>query len=242
MQIFEVKNTVSLLSDKLWLNVSPSLSQFDQPLLNVISEKISIAEWQYIQDADEPLSLEIALNLLHEYCQVYSEPIHLLGHSTSGLLAWLYAQRYPEKVRSLTLLSVGAYLGIDWQIQYYSLLSFLPCSRKTILKQMVNNMFGNCCNLMKEQYVSILQEDLNTSLSPHNLYQHFCLTPETIPIPLFICGGQNDLIIDQNLLNSWYFWLKKGDRLWECPTGGHFFHYFHPLEVSQQICQFWDSI
>jgi pimeloyl-ACP methyl ester carboxylesterase len=135
--------------DALWVNVSPALRRFDRPLLNVLSRQVAIAEWQYYQTADEPTSLEVALVLLHDYVQkCVSEaseqefqPLHLLGHGTGGLLAWLYARRYPERVRSLTLLSVGAYPAVDWQAHYYAQLQFLPCCREALLTQMVYTLY-----------------------------------------------------------------------------------------------------
>jgi|GEM_PF-2838428 len=66
-----------------------------------------------------PTSLDAALVLLHDYLKEGDRPLHLLGHSTGGLLGLLYAHRYPERVRSLTLLSVGVHPAIDWQAHYY---------------------------------------------------------------------------------------------------------------------------
>ena len=233
---------MSMISNILWLNVSPSLRQFDQPLLHFISQKVAISEWQYLQTVDEPLSLEVALQLLDDYCQKCPGPVHLLGHSTSGLLALLYAQRYPEKVKSLTLLSVGVYAAVDWQAHYYAQFNLLPCLRETILAQSVQNLFGDCCPPMKRKYLSILDQDLRTSLSPHNLYQQMRLFPKGVSVPFLVCGGQNDFVIDQNLLQGWQTYLKKGDRLWECPKGRYFFHYVYPQLVSEQIFDFWHSL
>ncbi|MHC5733019.1 MAG: alpha/beta fold hydrolase, partial [Nostoc sp.] len=66
--------------------------------------------------------------------------MHLIGHSTGGLLGLLYTRRYPEKVKSLTLLAVGADAALDWQAHYYTHRPFL--SRQKILTTMVYNLFG----------------------------------------------------------------------------------------------------
>ncbi|MCU0568971.1 MAG: alpha/beta hydrolase [Oculatellaceae cyanobacterium Prado106] len=226
----------------LWLNVSPAFTKLDRPLLKTLSQQTDIAQWQYQQSPDEPLSLEIALTLLHDYLKHNSQPIHLLGHSTAGLLALLYARRYPERVRSLTLLSVGVHPAVDWQAHYYTQLQLLPCPRETLLTQTVYHLFGRQCPHRTREFRKMLDQDLQCSLSPHNLYQRASYFPHGAPVPLLVCGGQNDTIIDPNLLQGWQTWLKEGDRLWQCPNGRYFFHYCYPEMVSQQISQFWDAL
>lgn len=230
---------MSLLADAVWLNVSPALQKFDRPLLTQLCKNLSIAQWTYSQTPDEPMSLEVALGLLHDYLKAYDRPVHLLGHSTSGLLGLLYARRYPEKVQSLALLAVGAYPAIDWQAHYYAQLQLLPCARTTLLTQMVYNLFGHQSRPIAAQLQQILEKDLMSSLSPHTLYQQASVLSGGVSVPLLICGSQDDMVIDSNLLQGWQPWLKAGDRLWECPQGRYFFHYFQPQLTSEQITSFW---
>jgi pimeloyl-ACP methyl ester carboxylesterase len=232
---------MSKLPDALWLNVSPALEKLDRPLLKHLSQHISIAQWQYCQTQDEPMSLEIALVLLHDYLKHHDRPIHLLGHSTSGLLGLLYARRYPERVRSLTLLSVGVYPAVDWQAHYYTQFQILPCSREMLLMQTVCNLFGHQSCPVARDLLQVLEQDLKSSLSPHTLYRRVSFFPGGVSVPLMICSSQNDVVIDPNLLQGWQPWLKEGDRLWQCPDGRYFFHYFHPTQVSEQIVAFWHS-
>jgi pimeloyl-ACP methyl ester carboxylesterase len=231
---------MSHLPDALWLNVSPDLQRFDRPLLKHLSKHISIAQWEYCQTLDEPLSLEIALVLLHDYLKHCDHPLHLLGHSTGGLLGLLYARRYPNRVRSLTLLSVGVHPAVDWQAHYYAQLQFLPCSRETLLTQMVYNLFGHQSCATTRELINILECDLSRSLSPHTLYQRVSFFPGGVPTSLLVCGSQDDVIIDSGLLQGWQPWLKANDRCWQCSRGGYFFHYFHPQQVSEQIVVFWN--
>jgi len=200
---------MSLSPDALWLNVSPALEKFDRPLLKQLSAQTAIAQWEYSQTPDEPTSLEIALDLLHDYLKDRKQPIHLLGHSTSGLLGLLYARRYPEKVRSLTLLSVGVHPAVDWQAHYYAQLQVLPCSRKIVLARMVYSLFGHQSHAITKEIIRILEKDLMSSLSPHSLYQRFSLFPGNAPVPMLICGSDNNFVIDSNLLQGWQPWLKK---------------------------------
>ena len=228
--------------EALWLNVSPSFQEFDRPLLQNLSKQVSIARWEYYQTQDEPTSVEAALVLLHDYLQQFDRPIHLLGHSTSGLLGLLYARQYPERVKSLTLLSVGVYPAVDWQAHYYIQLQLLPCSRETILRQMVYNLFGNQRVPIVQNLVKILDRDLLTSLSPHSLFQRICLEPAYVFTPLLVCGSEDDIIVDLPQFRGWEYWLKEGDCLWHCPTGRYFFHYFYPKLVTEKIVDFWSSI
>ncbi len=204
---------MSLSLDALWINVSPSLRRFDRPLLKILSEQFVVAEWQYCQTADEPMSLEIALVLLHDYVKKCDRPFHLLGHGTGGLLALLYARRHPERVRSLTLLSVGAYPAVDWHTYYYDQLNLLPCPRQAILAQVAYKLLGYHARPIMREFMGIMDKDLSSSLSPHTLYRRVNIFPGRVSVPLLVCGSQDDVVINSSLLQGWQPWLKEGDRL-----------------------------
>lgn len=233
---------MSKFPDALWLNVSPALRRFDRPLLNTLSEQILIGEWQYLQTADEPTSLNTALTLLHDYLKPCPRPMHLLGHSTGGLVGLLYARRYPERVRSLTLLSVGVHPAVDWQAHYYVQRQMLLVSREIVLRQTVYNLFGFQCPGTTQKLMQTLERDLISSLSPHSLYQRVSIPPGGVSVPLLVCGSRDDVAIDSNLLYGWQPWLKECDRIWQCPHGSYFFHYFHPQQVSDRIIDYWNSL
>ena len=226
--------------NSIWINSNPSFQRFETPLIRYLSRYITTARWEYYQDQDEPCSLDIALVLLHDYLKSLSYPVNLIGHSTGGLLGLLYARKYPHKVKSLTLLGVGFNPAVDWQCHYYALRQLLPCSQEIVLAQMVKKLFGDRGKYNAKGLVEILQRDLDTSPSPHSLYQRYSVTPEGVSIPLMVCGSQNDAIVDINALRGWQNYLKPEDVLWECPQGYHFFHYFHPQEVGRQVIKFWN--
>ncbi|MEC4893297.1 MAG: alpha/beta hydrolase [Oscillatoria sp. PMC 1051.18] len=230
------------LPDALWINVSSTLEKFDRPLLKDLSRETIIGQWEYHQSQDEPTSLEVALVLLHDYLKVRQSPIHLLGHGTGGLLAMLYTRRYPERVKSLTLLSVGVYPAVDWQAHYYAHLQLLPCSREIILTQMVRNLFGYQAPSVSQMLVETLKRDLAFSLSPHNLFRRVNIAPSKVSVPLLVCGSKDDVVIDRQQFDEWQHWLGEKSRLWQCPSGRYFFHYFYPELVSEQIIDFWHSL
>jgi pimeloyl-ACP methyl ester carboxylesterase len=229
--------------DALWLNVSPVLQEFDRPLLKHLSQQCSIAQWEYCQSLDEPVSFEAALMLLHDYLKQCDRPIHLLGHSTGGLLGLLYACRYPERVRSLTLLSVGSNPAIDWQFHYYARRRLLACSQQQILQQMVYDLFGCPSRGAVKSLVQLLEQDLYQSLSPHYLCGQTNLEPISVSMPLLVCGSVDDALTDPNQLQRWQQYFNPStSRLWICPGGRYFFHYFYPQKVSEQITEFWESV
>ncbi|MEO1558881.1 MAG: hypothetical protein AAFS12_04355 [Cyanobacteria bacterium J06632_19] len=73
----------------------------------------------------------------------------------------------------------------------------------------------------------------------HSLLQIERLPLASVSMPLMVCGGQIDMILGYPDLYEWKKYLKPEDTLWKCPQGGHFFHYFYPEIVSQQILHFW---
>lgn len=236
--------------DVLHLSASPHLQVFDRPLLQCLAQNKTITQWKYHPIPDEPCSLEIALELLHDYLHRLGEasnqeirPIHLIGHGISGLLALLYAQRQPQRVRSLTLLSVGAYPAVDWQMHYYAQRNLLPCSRQVILTRMVESLFGNSPKPMIRALVKVLGQDLDCSLSPHSLIKQVSLPPIQVSLPLLVCGSVDDVIVDPQQLRSWqqFFSEDAEARLWVCPGGRYFFHYFYPQQVADEILRFWGA-
>ena len=68
----------------------------------------------------------MAVELWHDFLTGRDRPIHLISHSTNGLVGLMYARRYPHKVSSLGLLAVGWLYAINLQTYYYTHLSAFP--------------------------------------------------------------------------------------------------------------------
>lgn len=227
----------------VWINTNPSFQPFEQRIVNYLSRQVPIAYWKYSQQPDESSSLEVAVNLLHDYLQSKSQPINLIGHGTGGLLGLLYARQYPHKVRSLTLLAVGFDdPAFDWQAHYYQMRKLLDCSQETLLTRMVQMMFGYQERKNQENLVKILQQDLYTAASAHSLYQLNRAKSGGVTMPLMVCGSKNDGIVNHPSLVRWSCVLKDSDILWENPRGHHFFHYFFPQQTGRQIIKFWQGV
>jgi pimeloyl-ACP methyl ester carboxylesterase len=233
------------LPDTLWLTPSPELKSLNHVLLCHLSRKTSIAQWEYHQNLDEANSLDVAVTLLHNYLKAHHRQVNLIGHSTGGLLGLMYASKYPQRVKSLTLLSVGVNPGIDWQAHYYVQRKLLPCNRQFILYNMVNILFGFESEPTNKQLVNLLEKDLDNSASPHSLLQQAIIPPIQVSVPLLVCGSKDDIVVDSQQLQGWKNFIKPTHsvfRLWECPQGKHFFHHFYPEMVAAEIVNFWDSL
>lgn len=233
---------MSRLPDVLWLNTSPSLRHFDQELVNQLSQTVRLGYWEYRQSLDEPSCLNTAVTLVHDYLKSHDKPIHLIGHSTGGLLGLMYAQKYPERVKSLTLLSVGVHPTVDWKAHYYVQLQLLPCSRQVLLEHTVETLFGYQKPTTRQRLMSMLDRDLIQSLSVHSLMQRMSMTPIPVSVPLMACGSEDDVIVDDQELQGWRSMLKPGDRVVKVPQGGHFFHHFFPQLIQDKILNFWSDI
>ena len=227
--------------DALWVGVNPSLKHFDHRLCRLLRRQVDLQYWNYYQTQDEPCCIQTALDLLDDYIQQQSQAIHLIGHGLGGALGLLYARLHPVQVQSLTLLSVGVNPAVGWHAHYYALRNHLPCDRQMVLMQMASTLFG-CRNAVRMSGLAkVLEKVLDSELAPHALTEHQGFSPGGVDIPLLVCRGAHDVIVDPNAHSHWQPWLNTGDRLWTCPEGRHFFHYTHAPQTSPIVLDFWQQ-
>jgi pimeloyl-ACP methyl ester carboxylesterase len=226
----------------LWLSISPSLKCFDQRLLSKLVKFAAIQRWEYCQTLDEPCCIDDVVAALHEFLARRDYKTHLLGHGVSGIVALLYARRYPERVASLTLLSVGALPAVNWQAHYYALRKLLPCSREIILAQMTRLLFGPQPARFAQALSHLLARDLDSNLTLHSLAHHTAIPAGATEVPLLVCNGEEDPITFTQKVSLWHDWMKPGDRLWTCAKGQHFFHFYHFQAVADVIAEHWQQL
>ena len=225
--------------DALWINTSPSLNYLAQPLLKYLAQAVVIANWEYQQTQDEPCSLQVAVTLLHDYLNQHDRPLHLIGHGMGGIVGLMYARQFPERVRSLTLLSVASQPAITWHAHYYVQRQLFACSRRRLLTHTISNLFGNTVPQPEDRLLAALHCDLDKSLCLHSLLKIAQVPQGGVTMPLLVCGSETDAIICPPDIEAWHNWLKPEDALWQCPDGRHFFHYFYPQSVGDRILEFW---
>ena len=227
----------------LWLSTNPYLMRFNLPIIKYLSQYVNIAQWEYQLTEDESTSRECAIALLEDYLKMVKKPVHIIGHSTCGLLGLQYAHQYPEKVKSLTLLGVGINPALDWISYYYLLRNNFNCSQDGILAHVAKYLFGYRNFYYQKSLVKILKKALIYSLSPHSLYQKCSYLPiETTSYPLMVCGSNDDQIVYWKEIEKWQSYLKPEDKIYQCPNGEHFFHYFQPQLLGKQVLDFWASL
>ncbi|MEH1853164.1 MAG: alpha/beta fold hydrolase [Nostoc sp.] len=225
--------------DVLWLSASPALQRFDKPLLEYLSGYTSVAQWEYQQTKDEASSIDQAVELLYDFLEWRDRPVHLAGHAMGGAIALTFARRFPQKVRSLTLLAVAAQPANNWQAQYYFQRQLFSISRELVLASSVRSLFGNQPPHTTKKLVAALDKDLEQSPSSHSLFKLVYLPKGGVSMPMMVCGSKSDPVVNPPALHDWSNWLKPEDKLWECSQGYHFFHYFYPQQVGEQILSFW---
>jgi pimeloyl-ACP methyl ester carboxylesterase len=233
---------MSHLPEVLWLSASPSLQSFNQPLLRYLSPHVRVAQWEYYQTLDEASSVENAVTLLDDYLQSYDTPIHLAGHGISGVIGLIYARLCPEKVRSLSLLSVAPQPAVTWHTHYYIQRQLMPCSQYQLLAQIARSLFGSVLPTPAKELVVRLDRDLELSPIPHSLFKLRELAKGGISQPLLVCGSNTDPIVDPQTLSGWLPWLKPDDSLRRIPEGHHFFQMAHPQQVGDELLNFWQTV
>ena len=231
--------------DAVWINASPSLKHFDLPLQQYLSKYFQIAIWEYIQDNfDESGCIETAIDLLYDFfLKSEVHQVHLIGHGISGVVALLFAQRYPWRISSLTLLAVAPQPAITWHAHYYTQRNlFVNLSRQQILLNIARSLFGS--HRIPDPLhplIIALNQDLDASPCMHSLFKIVHLPKEEVSVPLMVCGSNTDPIVSINTINNWKAYLKSQDVIWVSDDGYHFFHYFYPELVGKTIKTFWQD-
>ncbi|MFK8184260.1 MAG: alpha/beta fold hydrolase [Phormidesmis sp.] len=233
-----------------------------------LTKTATLRRWEYCQSIDEPCCIESMVEALHDYVSDRSAleksfgnssaKIHLAGHGVSGIIALLYAQQYPEQIASLTLLSVAARPAVNWQAHYYALRQLLPCSRAMILAQMTRLLFGQQPARFTKALSQLLANDLDSNITLHSLAHHTQIAPGALRVPVLVCNGEVDAIAGPRDAGDWQRWRahvlssddpspetnpfpSEASRLWHCPGGNHFFHFYHAAEVAKMMRTHWQD-
>lgn len=179
-----------------------------------------------------PWNLDNYINWLKDFCDGFSEPFFLLGHSFGGRIAIKFTVKYPEKLKGLILVSAaGIRKGKPLILKIAPLFkkfSFLPgyyFLRKLFYKFVLRKTdYLEAKGVMKETFKKVVAEDLTSYLSK-------------IKIPTLILWGQKDKITP---LNNAYLINKEipVSSLEIIPRAGHEVNLTHPEELVKFIRDF----
>jgi pimeloyl-ACP methyl ester carboxylesterase len=223
----------------LWLNASPSLKHFDRPLIQYLSKYTTVALWEYKQSKDEGSYLDKAIVLLYDFFKTYRRPVHLAGHGISGVVALVFARKYPKRVKSLTLISVAGQPANTWHAHYYVQRQLFNLNQDQVLASNVRSLFGSKPPYSMNRLITALARDLEESPHPHSLFNLVNMSQGGVSMPMMVCGSKTDPVVNTPALHHWRSMLKTNDIIWECSEGYHFFHYFYPELVGDKMLSFW---
>jgi len=195
------------------LSVSSSWQFFARSLLSYLNDSVPVQIWEYQQTEDEARSLDMGVKLLHNFLTWRDRPLHLISHSTSRLVGWMYARRYPHKVSSLGLLAVGWWYAINLQADYYTHLSAFSWICKQVVNQMVGDLLGLKSQSITQIFISYFKHDLACSPCPHSLFRMSNSRDEGGEVPLLICSRKMDFVLSPIVMRRWSKFLKKGSSL-----------------------------
>lgn len=179
-----------------------------------------------------PWNLDNYVNWFKDFCDGFSEPFFLLGHSFGGRIAIKFAVKYPEKLKGLILVSAaGIRKGkplISKIVPLFKKFSFLPgyyFFRKLFYKFVLRKTdYLEAKGAMKETFKKVIAEDLTSYLSK-------------IKIPTLILWGQKDKITP---LSNAYLINKEipVSTLEIILKAGHEVNLTHPEELVKFIRDF----
>ena len=223
----------------LWLDLQPSLYCLNKRIAQNLSIKRQVRRWSFQHDLDECCTEETVYRLLDETLKNDHNKYHIIGHGLSGSLACKFAQKRPERFRSLILLSVDTLTSNHWSSHYLKIRSQLPCSRAQTLSHLSSLLFHQSnaraaaafpCLLAKCLDTDFIQGSIVNQQTTKNLH-----APE---VPTFVLNGEFDFVVDSNAHDRWSETLKSGDRYVCMKKGRHFFQFDQAQQVADLIIAF----
>ena len=224
----------------LWIDLQPTLHCLNKRVAQLLSRSFAVQRWSFQHDLDESCSVATVHDLLRQTLVASPEPVHLVGHGVSGTIACLFAEKYPDLVKSLTLLSVDTLSANHWSSHYLDLRSQLPSSRQAILSHLSSLLFSNHNPRAAEVFPCLLAKCLDTEFVQGSIFnqQHISNLKAPEKVPTFVLNGEYDFVVDANSLDRWAKTLKSGDRFVCMKKGRHFFQFDQSQQVAQLITAF----
>ena len=224
----------------LWIDLQPTLHCLNKRVAQLLSRTFSVQRWSFQHDLDESCSVATVHDLLRQTLVASPEPMHLVGHGISGTVACLFAEKYPDLVKSLTLLSVDTLSANHWSSHYLDMRSQLPSSRQAILRHLSSLLFSHQNPRAVEVLPCLLAKCLDNEFTQGSIVnqQHIPDLNSPKEVPTFVLNGESDFVVDTNSRDRWSKSLKSGDRFVCMEKGRHFFQFDQSQHVAQLITAF----
>ena len=226
-------------SQILWIDLQPSLYCLFKRTVQTLSQQIKVKRWSFEHDLDESCDVKVVHSLLRQTIENSSTPVHLIGHGISGTIAYLYAQKNPRNILSVSVLSVDTHSTNQWTSHYQSMRSQLPCSRFHILSHLGRLLVDR----QTEQVGHIMTRLLAKCLDNDFVYGSI-LKSQTIrnlnktEVPILVINGEKDFVVDEQSYGRWKHYLKPGDCYQIIKNGRHFFPFTEWRQTSNMIESF----
>ena len=227
----------------LWIDLQPSLYCLFKRTAQTLGQHFEVKRWSFEHDLDESCDINIVHSLLKQTIENSSGPIHLIGHGLSGTIAYLYAQKYPRKIASVSLLSVDVQSTNQWTSHYQNMRSQLPCSRFHILSHLSRLLIDTHTNHVQNITTRLLAKCLDNDFVHGSIFQNYTIENLCkIEAPLLVVNGDKDFVVDGNSSQRWQHHLKPGDCYQLIGGGRHFFPFNKWLETSKMIESFIEMV
>ena len=226
-------------SQILWVDLQPSMYCLFKRTAQTLGQHFKVKRWSFEHDLDESCDVEVVHSLLRQTIENSSTPVHLIGHGISGTIAYLYAQRYPINISSVSVLSVDTYSTNQWTSHYQSMRSQLPCSRFQILSHLSRLLVDS-----QTEQVGLIVTRLLAKCLDNDFVYGSIVKSQTImnlnkaEVPILVINGEKDFVVDEQSDIRWRHCLKPGDCYQKISNGRHFFPFTEWSQTAKMIESF----
>ena len=226
-------------SEILWIDLQPSLYCLFKRTAQTLGQNFKVKRWAFEHDLDESCDAEVVHSLLKQTIENYSTPVHLVGHGISGTIAYLYAQKYPENISSVSVLSVDTHSTNQWTSHYQSIRSQLPCSRYHILSHLSRLLVDRQTEQVGQIMTRLLAKCLDNDFVYGSIFKSEKITNlNKAEVPILVINGEKDFVADEQSHDRWRQYLKPGDCYQKVANGRHFFPFTEWSQTAKMIESF----
>ena len=223
----------------LWIDLQPSLYCLFKRTAQSLSEHFEVKRWSFEHDLDESCDVDIVHSLIRETIDNSSATVHLVGHGISGTIAYLYAQKYPRYIASVTALSVDTHSMNQWTSHYQSIRSQLPCSRFHILSHLSSLLVDKNSEQVRDIVTRLLARCLDNDFVYGSIIKSQRIENiNKANVPILVINGGKDFVVDEQSYDRWKQYLKPGDCYQKIANGRHFFPFTEWSQTSKMIESF----
>ena len=226
-------------SQILWIDLQPSLYCLFKRTAQTLGQQFKVKRWSFEHDLDESCDVEVVHSLLRQTIENSSTPVHLIGHGISGTIAYLYAQKNPRNILSVSVLSVDTHSTNQWTSHYQSMRSQLPCSRFHILSHLSRLLVDRQTEQVGHIMTRLLAKCLDNDFVYGSIFKSQTITNlNKAEVPILVINGEKDFVVDEQSHNRWRQYLKPGDCYQKVANGRHFFPFTEWSQTAKMIKSF----